>query len=103
MGFAGEAAGSSDDIKVQIRLIAPPLYVMMTSSMEKQQGLSALQTALDAIGEDITKRKGRMVVKQEPHAVSEKEEASLAEEMKRLELANAEVDGDDDSEDGDDN
>jgi hypothetical protein len=36
------------------------------------------------------------VVKQEPHAVSEKEEANLAEEMKRLEMANTEVDGDDD-------
>jgi len=99
--FAGEAAGSSEDIKVQIRLIAPPLYVMMTSSMEKQQGLDALQKALGAIGEEITTRKGRMVVKQDPHAVSEKEEAILAEEMKRLEMANTEVDGDEDSEEGD--
>jgi len=42
-----------------------------------------------------------MQVKQEPHAVSEKEEASLEEEMKRLELANQEVDGDDSEEDED--
>jgi translation initiation factor 2 subunit 1 len=69
---------------------------MMASSMDKEIGLKALNDALVTIKEEITTRKGRLVVKQEPHAVSEKEEASLAEEMKRLELANTEVDGDDD-------
>jgi len=94
--FAGEAAGSSDQCTVNIKLIAPPLFVMMASSMDKKVGLEALQKALDVIDEEIKSRKGRMVVKQEPHAVSEKEEANLAEEMKRLEMANTEVDGDDD-------
>merc|ERR1712159_852556 len=92
--IAGEEAGSTEDLKVQIRLIAPPLYVMMTSSMDKKQGIEALQRSLTAIGEEITARKGRMQVKMEPHAVSEKEEASLEEEMRALELANQEVDGD---------
>lgn len=95
--FAGEEAGSTDDVKVHIRLIAPPVYVMMTSSMDKAQGLEALSKALETIKEEIVKRKGRMIVKQEPHAVSEKEEASLVEEMRQLELANTEVDGDEDS------
>jgi translation initiation factor 2 subunit 1 len=99
--FAGEKAGSTEDLAVQIRLIAPPVYVMMTSSMDKKQGIEALQRALTAIGEEITARKGRMQVKTEPHAVSEREEASLEEEMRALELANQEVDGDDDEEDED--
>jgi len=94
--FAGEKAGSNDEVEVKIRLIAPPLYVMMTSSMDKKQGLDALTRSLDAIREEITARKGRMQVKQEPHAVSEKDEQSLEDELKRLELANQEVDGDDD-------
>jgi len=94
--FAGEEAGSTDEIKVHIRLIAPPVYVMMASCMDKAKGLEALNKALEKIKEEITTRKGRMVVKQEPHAVSEKEEASLAEEMQRLEDANKEVDGDED-------
>ena len=42
-----------------------------------------------------------MVIKQEPHAVSEKEEASLADELKNLELANQEVDGDEEGDSGD--
>lgn len=99
--FAGAEAGSTEETKVHIRLIAPPVYVMMTSSMDKNEGLTALQRALDTIKEEITARKGRMVVKQEPHAVSEKEEANLAEELAALELASAEVDGDDDSDDSD--
>jgi len=100
--FAGEEAGSTEEIKVNIRLIAPPIYVMMASSMDKAQGLEALSKALETVKEEITKRKGRMVVKQEPHAVSEKEEASLVEEMRRLEDANKEVDGDEDGSDDDD-
>jgi len=97
--FAGEAAGSNKDVTVNIKLIAPPLYVMMASSMDKTVGIEALNKALDAIKMEITNRKGRLVVKQEPHAVSEKEEASLAEELKALELQNTEVDGDDDGSD----
>lgn len=100
--FAGEEAGSTDDVKVHIRLIAPPLYVMMTSSMDKKEGLEALNNALDAIKAEITNSKGRFVVKQEPHAVSEKEEANLADELARLEQQNQEVDGDSGSESGED-
>jgi len=97
---AGEKVGTAET-QVKIRLIAPPLFVMMTSSMEKKAGIDALQLALDTIKTEITNRKGRLVVKQEPHAISEKEEASLEEEMKRLELANQEVDGDDSGSDSD--
>merc|ERR1712100_309716 len=99
--FAGEKAGSTKDVTVNIKLIAPPTYVMMASSMDKNEGLEALNNALSAIKEEITARKGRLTVKQEPHAVSEKEEASLAEELKALELQNTEVDGDDDGSDSD--
>lgn len=98
--FAGEAAGSTPDLAVQIRLIAPPLYVMTASSMDKQQGLVALTKALEAIKIEITARKGRMAIKQEPRAVSEKDEDNLAAEMKALELQNSEVAGDDSNSDG---
>jgi len=99
--FAGEAAGSTELAPVKVRLIAPPLYVMMTSSMEKKAGIDALTTALAAATEEINRRGGRIVVKQEPHAVSEKEEDALKEELEKLEQENAEVDGDDDVSDED--
>merc|ERR1711939_126581 len=54
--FAGEEAGSTEEIKVHIRLIAPPIYVMMASSMDKAQGLEALNKALETVKEEITKR-----------------------------------------------
>merc|ERR1712216_190815 len=98
--FAGEAAGSTEEIKVHIRLIAPPVYVMMTSSMDKNKGLEALTKALETIKEEIAARKGRMIVKVEPHAVSEKDD-NLEDELKRMEEAAKEVDGDDDSEESD--
>ena len=40
--FAGEAAGSTPDVPVHIRLIAPPVYVMTAASMDKQQALPTL-------------------------------------------------------------
>jgi len=98
--FAGEAAGSTPDVPVHIRLIAPPVYVMTAASMDKQQGLVALTNALEAIKTEITNRKGRMSIKQEPRAVSEKDDDNLAAEMKALELQNSEVAGDDSNSDG---
>eukprot|EP00656_Telonema_subtile_P038874 TRINITY_DN44039_c0_g1_i1.p1 TRINITY_DN44039_c0_g1~~TRINITY_DN44039_c0_g1_i1.p1 ORF type:complete len:347 (-),score=122.56 TRINITY_DN44039_c0_g1_i1:114-1154(-) len=95
--FAGEAAGSTESAPVKVRLIAPPLYVMMTSSMDKAAGIEAMKTALAAITEEIQKRKGRIVVKKEPYATSENEEDALKEELRKLEQENAEVDGDDDN------
>jgi translation initiation factor 2 subunit 1 len=99
--FAGEAAGSTEGIQVKVRLIAPPLYVMMTSSMDKKAGIEALQRALEVITTEIETRKGRISVKAQPRATSENEEDALKEELRKLELQNAEVDGDDDNSDSD--
>merc|ERR1711935_639946 len=99
--FAGEAAGSTETTPVKVRLIAPPLYVMMTSSMDKQSGIEAMNRALAAITTEITSRKGRITVKKPPYATSENEEDALKEELRRLEQENAEIDGDDDNSESD--
>jgi len=99
--FAGMEAGSSPGLAVKVKLIAPPLYVMMTSSMDKKAGIDALQTALATVTTEIEKRKGRISIKVQPHATSENEEDLLKEELRKLELQNAEVDGDDDNSDSD--
>eukprot|EP00658_Telonema_sp_P-2_P005918 TRINITY_DN12232_c0_g1_i2.p1 TRINITY_DN12232_c0_g1~~TRINITY_DN12232_c0_g1_i2.p1 ORF type:complete len:347 (+),score=99.56 TRINITY_DN12232_c0_g1_i2:65-1105(+) len=99
--FAGEAAGSTENAPVKVRLIAPPLYVMMTSSMNKAAGIEAMQKAIAAITEEITKRKGRITVTKDPYATSENEEDALKEELRKLEQMNAEVDGDDDNSESD--
>lgn len=45
---------STEEMPIKINLIAPPLYVMTTSTPEKQDGLKALQDAITKIEDTIT-------------------------------------------------
>jgi len=91
--FAGMALGS-DQNPIRIKLIAPPIYVLSTTTLEKDVGISLLKSAIDTIEEKITAKGGKIDVKMAPKAVSVKEETELQEMMERLELENEEVDGD---------
>lgn len=44
---------STDELPIKINLIAPPLYVMTTSTPEKTDGLKALNDAIAVIKEKI--------------------------------------------------
>merc|ERR1712166_709771 len=99
--FAGEDAGTEGgvgEVPVEIRLIAPPVYVMNCSAMNKKAGIAALEAAIVKITEVITSEGGRMVVKKPPTAVSENEEDALKEQMEQLAKENAEVAADSGSE-----
>ncbi|XP_017761756.1 PREDICTED: eukaryotic translation initiation factor 2 subunit 1 [Eufriesea mexicana] len=89
---------STDELPIKINLIAPPLYVMTTSTPEKQDGLKALNDAIDAIQNKITLLGGVFNVAMTPKVVTATDEAELARQMERAELENAEVAGDDDEE-----
>jgi translation initiation factor 2 subunit 1 len=91
--FAGMAL-SKDNAAIKIRLIAPPIYVLSTMTLEKEAGIAHLQSAIDVIGEKITEKGGKIDVKMAPKAVSLKEETELQAMMDRLALENEEVDGD---------
>lgn len=91
--FAGIACGT-DNSPIKIRLIAPPIYVLSTMTLEKEAGIALLQKAIDTILEKISKEGGKMDVKMPPKAVSLKEETELQAMMERLELENREVEGD---------
>jgi len=93
---------SSEDLPIKINLIAPPLYVVSTTTLERELALEQLNKANDAIKESIEKSKGNFVVKMEPKVVTDTDEAELSKELARLEQMNAEVDGDDDDEEDDD-
>ena len=92
--FAGIAVGT-DNSPIKIRLIAPPIYVLSTMTLEKDAGIALLQKAIDVILENISKKGGKMDVKMAPKAVSLKEETELQAMMERLEMENREVEGDD--------
>lgn len=91
--FAGMAKGS-EQYPIRIKLIAPPIYVLSTTTLEKEAGIALMNESIDAIRENITAKGGKIDVKMAPKAVSIKEETELQAMMDRLALENEEVDGD---------
>ncbi|EFA07164.1 eukaryotic translation initiation factor 2 subunit 1 [Tribolium castaneum] len=93
---------STDELPIKINLIAPPLYVMTTSTPEKQDGLKILNDAIEKIKATISELGGVFNVQMAPKVVTATDEAELQRQMERAELENTEVAGDDDDEeDGD--
>eukprot|EP00897_Mesotaenium_endlicherianum_P000793 jgi/Mesen1/10714/ME000090S10172 len=89
---------STEDCPVKIKLVAPPLYVLTTQTLDKEKGIQVLNKAVKACQESIEKNKGKLAVKEAARAVSERDDRLLAETMEKLTKQNAEVDGDADSE-----
>jgi translation initiation factor 2 subunit 1 len=87
-------AVSTENSPIKIKLIAPPIYVLSTTTLEKEAGIALLNEAIDAIKTMIQGKGGKMDVKMAPKAVSLKEETELQAMMERLALENEEVDGD---------
>jgi len=91
--FAGMEL-STEGSPIKIKLIAPPIYVLSTMTLEKEAGIALLNSAIEIIKEKITGKGGKMDIKMAPKAVSLKEETELQAMMDRLALENEEVDGD---------
>ncbi|BGP05333.1 hypothetical protein JCM10049v2_001138 [Rhodotorula toruloides] len=94
---AGESL-STEEIPIKIRLVAPPLYVMVTNTTDKQGAIERLEQAIEKIGEVIKREDGGFLnVKMKPKAVSETDDLELAALMDRVARENKEVSGDEDS------
>lgn len=48
----------TQDIPIKIKLVAPPLFVMVTTSLDKDSGINLLNKAIEVIAEEIKKIKG---------------------------------------------
>ncbi|KAM9514756.1 eukaryotic translation initiation factor 2 subunit 1-like [Salvelinus alpinus] len=79
----------------EINLIAPPRYVMTTTTLERTEGLSVLNQAMAAIKEKIEEKRGVFNIQMEAKVVTDIDETELARQLEQLERENAEVDGDD--------
>lgn len=72
---AGEGC-STDEVPIKIRLVAPPLYVMSTTSTDKTAAIEVMEKAVEKIGEVIAAEKGDLTIKMAvglpclPHVVS---------------------------------
>jgi len=92
-------ACSSEENEVKMKLVAPPLYVLTTQTLDKAIGIAVLNKAVEACKTSIESNQGKMRVKEAARAVSEKEDRALQEELEAAEAANREVAGDDSDED----
>ena len=93
---------STDAVPIKVQLIAPPLYVMTTTCVDKAAGVDALTAAIAAAKAEIEKRGGQLAVKKAPLVTSSREDSELQRMLADLEAANAEVSGDEDSDEDDD-
>lgn len=113
---------STETIPIKVKLVAPPLYVLVSHSTDKLGGIALLEQALKEVEAEIKKDGGAVTVKMmvsgdcgprglcddksdpllflfsQPKTVSEVEDQELAQLMARFEKENAEVEGDEDSE-----
>ena len=84
---------------MRIKLLAPPLYVLTTQTVDRKQGIEMLSKATEAVKASIESNKGKLVVREGARAVSERDEKLLKEQMSRLENQNREIEGDSDQDD----
>lgn len=91
-------AMSTEELPIKINLIAPPLYVVTTVSLDKDKGVGQLKEALEEIRKVITEKKGIMNIKMEPRAVTESDEKELSNLMEKYERENDAEEGEEDGE-----
>jgi len=91
----GAEALTTEEMQIKINLIAPPTYVMLTTSLNKDEGIKLLNDACDVARSIITSSGGTLTIKNAARAINEKDELHLAELMAKLEKENSEVAGDD--------
>jgi translation initiation factor 2 subunit 1 len=94
---------SSEDKPIKINLIAPPVYVVTSSSLDREEGVKLLHEVIDKIKASIESYKGRFKVKMPPKVVTDLDEAELVRQMDLLEQENEEVAGDTETEESEEN
>lgn len=56
---------ATEAISIKVKLVAPPLYVLLTTTTDKQGGIDLLGKSLEEIGTSIRAAGGEMRVKME--------------------------------------
>ncbi|KAJ3701647.1 hypothetical protein LUZ61_005352 [Rhynchospora tenuis] len=74
-----QGAGN-EDCPVKMALIAAPLYVISTQTLDKNQGLLVIANAIKTCSEEIEACNGKLLIKEAPRVVSEREEMQLLSE-----------------------
>lgn len=77
---SAEKAGT-EECPVKMKLLAPPLYVLTTQTLEKNKGIEALTAACSICKKVIDGHKGRLVIKEAARAVSERDDRLLNDQV----------------------
>ncbi|GAP83573.1 putative eukaryotic translation initiation factor 2 subunit alpha [Rosellinia necatrix] len=96
-------ARNTEENQVKVRLVSPPLYVLTSMCLDKTVGIARLEEAIVDIRNSITSAGGQLIVKMEPKAVTDSDDAELQALMEKRERENAEVSGDESVSESDDN
>lgn len=96
-------AANTEENQVKVRLVSPPLYVLTNTCLDKSHGVATLEEAIGNIRKSIEGAGGQLVVKMEPKAVTDSDDAELQALMEKRERENAEVSGDESVSESDDN
>lgn len=84
-GLMAAQAMSTEAVPIRVQLIAAPLYVMQTTTLNKEAGMAALNAAIDACKTAIEAKGGQLVVKLAPQVTTSQEENELARMLEGLE------------------
>jgi len=96
-------ARNTPDNQVKVKLVSPPLYVLTNTCLEKHVGISTLEAAIVDIRKNIEAAGGNCLVKMEPKAVTENDDAELQALMEKRARENEEVSGDESMSESDEN
>jgi translation initiation factor 2 subunit 1 len=94
-------AKNTAETQVKVKLVSPPLYVLTSQTIDKNNGIEVLTDAIKEIEANIRAAGGNCVVKMAPKAVTENDDAELQALMDKRERENAEVSGDEDESESD--
>jgi translation initiation factor 2 subunit 1 len=81
---------STESCKVKVSLVASPLYVITTQTLEKDEGLNLVEAAIQAVQESISQEGGRLVLKEAPRVVSERDDRLVVEHGDTMDLSSGE-------------
>lgn len=92
---------NTPDTQVKVKLVSPPLYVLTSQTIDKNNGIEVLTEAIKEIDASIRAAGGSCTIKMAPKAVTENDDAELQALMDKKERENMEVSGDEDESESD--
>lgn len=86
------------EMPLKIQLVAPPAFVLLTTTTDVKSGISFLKKVIEEIDKEIQSVGGTLIVKQEPKTVTESDEKNFNAFLQQLKDKTEENEGDEEDE-----